>query len=146
MHHLYFSVAGSIAAAFVGLFVSCVLFAKAVRLWGKSWRIAGTGDLAALTALLLIFSLLTFAATPAANAISRASERAADRYALALTENAAAGISAFQTLAVTGLSQVNPPALVKIFRYTHPTMLERISYLEQFTDRRPSNSGLPAPE
>jgi STE24 endopeptidase len=27
---------------------------------------------------------------------------------------------------------VNPPLLVKIFRYGHPTMLERISRIEQY--------------
>jgi len=37
-----------------------------------------------------------------------------------------AAVTAFQKLTISGLSEVNPPLLVKWFRYTHPTMLDRI--------------------
>ena len=51
---------------------------------------------------------------------------------LEITKDAAAGITTFQELTRSGLSQVNPPFLVKFFRYGHPTMLERISMLEEY--------------
>ena len=49
-----------------------------------------------------------------------------------MTDNSEAGIATFQALTRAGLSQVNPPFLVKFFRYGHPTMLERISNLEEY--------------
>ena len=50
-----------------------------------------------------------------------------------------AGITTFQELTRAGLSQVNPPFLVKIFRYGHPTMLERISTLEEYEIKQSGN-------
>jgi hypothetical protein len=38
-----------------------------------------------------------------------------------------AAVSTFQELTKAGLSEVNPPVLVKWFRYSHPPMLERIN-------------------
>ena len=64
--------------------------------------------------------------------ISRYQETRADRYAIEMTKDSEAGITTFQELTRSGLSQVNPPVLVKIFRYGHPTMLERISMLEEY--------------
>ena len=64
--------------------------------------------------------------------ISRYQETRADRYAIEMTKDSEAGITTFQELTRSGLSQVNPPVLVKIFRYGHPTMLERISTLEEY--------------
>ena len=64
--------------------------------------------------------------------ISRYQETRADRYAIEMTKDSEAGITSFQELTRSGLSQVNPPFLVKIFRYGHPTMLERISMLEEY--------------
>ena len=80
---------------------------------------------------LLFISLLSFAASPAMNAISRYEEHAADKYAIELTKNKEAAISTFQELTRSSLSQVHPPYLVKLFRYSHPTILERIIFLEQ---------------
>ena len=62
--------------------------------------------------------------------MSRYQETRADRYAIEMTRNQEAAIDTFQQLTITGLSQVNPPTLVKWFRYTHPSMLERITFLE----------------
>ena len=56
----------------------------------------------------------------------------ADRYGMEMTRNKEAAIQTFHDLTKSGLSQVNPPLLVKIFRYDHPTMLERIRMVEDF--------------
>ena len=77
-------------------------------------------------------SMLLFVSSPIQSCISRYQETRADRYAIELTKNSEAGITTFQELTRAGLSQVNPPFLVKFFRYGHPTMLERISTLEEY--------------
>ncbi|NQD68359.1 M48 family metalloprotease, partial [Bacillus haikouensis] len=60
----------------------------------------------------------------------------ADRYAIEMTEDKQAAITSFQKLSKVGLSQVNPPLLVKIFRYGHPTMMERLNMLEQYEQEK----------
>ena len=83
---------------------------------------------------LLLTAILLFASSPISNYISRYQETRADRYAIEMTENKEAAISAFQELTRAGLSQVNPPLLVKWLRYSHPAMLERISTIEQHNE------------
>lgn len=80
--------------------------------------------------------MLSFVASPFTNAVSRHQERAADEYAVNLTKDGEAGVTSFQKLAKSGLSQVNPPLLVKIFRYGHPTMMERIIDMEKAAKKR----------
>jgi Zn-dependent protease with chaperone function len=83
--------------------------------------------------------MLAFTASPLSNFVSRYQEARADRYAIEMTDNSEAAITSFQELSKAGLSQVNPPLLVKIFRYGHPTMLERISRLEQYEVQKRNN-------
>ena len=80
----------------------------------------------------MILSMLMFAASPFTNFASRYQETRADKYAIEMTKNPEAAITSFQELSRSGLSQINPPFLVKIFRYTHPSMLDRISSLEEY--------------
>jgi Zn-dependent protease with chaperone function len=88
----------------------------------------------------MILSMLLFTASPFSNLISRYEETRADRYAINMTQNSDAAITSFQELTRSGLSQVNPPLLVKIFRYSHPTMLERISMLEEYEVKLKNNN------
>lgn len=56
----------------------------------------------------------------------------ADRYALEMTQNQDAAVSAFQKLSAEGLTYPNPPGIVRFFVYTHPTLVERIRTAIQF--------------
>jgi STE24 endopeptidase len=130
MNHLYWNLISSIVLSFLGLWIGSVIYRKWVEKYGKSWGVKGIGDLAALPVLLLIFSLLSFAISPVENAVSRKAERDADLYAIEMTKNPEAAVGAFQQLATVSLSEVNPPKIVKWFLYGHPTMLERIHFLD----------------
>ena len=132
MHHLYWNVASSIVLSFFGLYFGSRLFQWAIKRYGSRFSINGKHDIASLPVLLLIFSLMSFAASPAVNAVSRYNEHQADRYAIEMTQDKEAAIGAFQKMTAIGLSEVNPPALVKWFRYGHPTMLERLIFLESY--------------
>ncbi|GGE49811.1 metalloprotease [Pullulanibacillus camelliae] len=131
-HHLLWSVAGSIVSTLVGLYIASKLFTWSLRKWGPALGIRKKDDLASIPILLMIISVLTFVATPIDNAVSRHAEHSADQYAIQLTQDKKAGIESFQKLSVSGLSDVNPPGLVKFFEYNHPTMLERISFIENY--------------
>ena len=130
--HIYFGIATSLLFSLVGLYLIYRLMNWAVHRYGEVLKISSISDLHSLPLFLLIMSMLLFVSSPINHSISRYQETRADRYAIELTKNSEAGITTFQELTRAGLSQVNPPFLVKFFRYGHPTMLERISTLEEY--------------
>lgn len=130
--HLYIGIAGYLLLSLLGLYVTARLMNVAVSKWGAALKIPAVNDIRSFPLFLMILSMLMFVSSPFSNLVSRYQESRADRYAIEMTENTEAGISTFQELSKAGLSQVNPPFLVKIFRYGHPTMLERISMIEEY--------------
>lgn len=131
MKHIYVGIAGYLLLSLVGLYFIHLLMRFFIQRYGELLKIKSMKELAAFPLFLLLLGTLTFASSPLSNAVSRYQEKSADMYAIELTNNHEAAISSFQELSRAGLSEVNPPALVKIFRYSHPTMLERILYLEE---------------
>lgn len=131
MHHLQLSMIGSMVFILVGLFLTSKLLLRIVNRWGDRFGIRHPGDLATIPIVLLIFSVLSFVGSPIESAVSRHYEHAADAYAVQMTKDPAAGITAFQELSKVGLSDVNPPSIIRFLTYDHPTMLERIQYLEK---------------
>lgn len=131
MKHVYIGLAGYLLVSLAGFYVIDKLYKRTVRLTRSMFHLEGRHDLAALPLLLLLFSVLSFAVTPFSNAVSRYQENKADQYGIELTENREAAVKTFQDLAVTGLSQVDPPVLVKIFRGSHPSIMERIQHAEK---------------
>ncbi len=129
--HIYFGIGLSLVLSFFGLYLIYRLMHLVVKRWGTAFKVSKVEDIQSFPLVLLLISMLMFAVNPFANVVSRYEEKRADNYAVALTKDPEAGISTFQKLAKTGLSEVNPPLLVKVFRYSHPTMLERISELEE---------------
>ena len=86
--------------------------------------------------MLLIVTIMSFASAPAQNAFSRVIEHRADAYAMKMTGDGSAAIRAFQHIAKENLSPVTQPKLVQWFRGSHPTILERILYFEQYEAKR----------
>ncbi|MDE5050924.1 M48 family metallopeptidase [Niallia taxi] len=129
--HIYFGIALSLVLSFFGLYFIYKLMNVLVSKWGDALKISRVEDYQSFPLILLLISMLLFAVNPLTNIVSRYEEKRADNYAVQLTSDPEAGITTFQKLAKTGLSEVNPPFLVKVFRYSHPTMLERISVLEE---------------
>ncbi len=84
------------------------------------------GDFRALPLALLFLVLLSMAAAPVSNALSRVREREADRFAIELTGEPAPLVSLYQKLARANLAVVEPHPLLKALLYTHPPLLERI--------------------
>jgi STE24 endopeptidase len=130
--HLYIGIAGYLLLSLLGLYLTHRLMGWAISRWGSELKVQGMADIRAFPLLLMILSMFMFAASPFSNLVSRYQENRADQYAIEMMKNPEAAITSFQELTRSGLSQVNPPLLVKIFRYGHPTMLERISRIEQY--------------
>ena len=130
--HIYFGIAGYLLLSLLGLYLTYKIMNWAVGKWGKELKINDVRDIRSLPLFFMILSMLLFASSPLTNLASRYEETRADNYAIKMTKNPEAAISSFQELTRSGLSEVNPPLLVKIFRYTHPSMLDRISMLEEY--------------
>ncbi|MCC3373962.1 M48 family metallopeptidase [Cohnella sp. REN36] len=137
MHHLEWSAAGAIGSSFVALAAGGWLYERIVRRKGAAWGIRRRADWSALPLLLLLISVLNFASLPISNAVSRQAEGAADDYALRLIGSAEGAVTMHQKLAVSSLGDVNPPLLVRWFRDTHPSDLERIANAERYDREHP---------
>jgi STE24 endopeptidase len=93
------------------------------------WAVLGTrvGDPHQVPLVLLIGLGIGLTSLPALTAISRRWERAADRYSLELTGDRAAYETAFRRLAQTNLTDLDPPRLLYLLLFTHPTPPERLA-------------------
>ncbi|WP_042455180.1 M48 family metallopeptidase [Neobacillus dielmonensis] len=130
--HIYWGIGGYLLLSLLGLYMTYRMMNWAQSRFGRELKVVKVGDIQSLPLFFMIISMLLFAASPFTNLASRYQETRADRYAIEMTKDPEAAITSFQELSKSGLTQVHPPLLVKIFRYTHPTMLERISMLEQY--------------
>lgn len=79
-----------------------------------------------LPALTLAVGLVSFAGQVVGNLLSRAVERRADAFALALTGDAEAFVALERRLVTRNIAEPEPPRLLHALLGTHPTALERI--------------------
>lgn len=128
--HIYIGIAGYLGMTLVGLWLTSKIMTYIIKRWGPLLKVNSVNSISSWPLFLLITSVLLFASSPLSNYVSRYQETRADRYAIELTGDHESAITSFQELTRSGLSQVNPPLLVKWLRYSHPTMLERISTIE----------------
>ncbi|MGE7601977.1 M48 family metallopeptidase [Peribacillus sp. NPDC097675] len=128
--HIYIGIAGYIVMTLVGLWLTAKIMNYIIGRWGRLIKVQSMDRISSLPLFLLITSVLLFVSSPLSNYVSRYQETRADRYAIEMTGDHESAITSFQELTRSGLSQVNPPILVKWLRYSHPTMLERISTVE----------------
>lgn len=109
-------------------------FANGVLVAAGGWLgLRGLADPAALPLLMLAGGTWSFVMLPLANALSRAQERAADRYAIETTGNPEAFVSAMKRLSQQNMAEDQPSRLVRILFYSHPPIRERIEAARAFT-------------
>src|SRR5438477_241013 len=144
-HHVHWDIWKALAFESVliltGFFCAAQLLARVATPLG----LQGVSDPAGLPVLLLAAGAVSFVMVPVAHAMSRAFERSADRFALTLTGNPAAFISAMKRLAAQNLAEEQPSKIVQILFYSHPPVRERIaaaeSYAAGFRPVTPSANG-----
>ena len=88
-----------------------------------------------LPVLALVSGTVTLVLTPVANALSRAHERRADRFAIERTGNAAAFMSAIKRLSSQNLAEDTPPAWVETLLHSHPSTARRLEAARRFAER-----------
>lgn len=108
--------------AFAGFFIADRALHAAVPYFGLN----GIADPAGIPVFLLIAGASSVCVKPLLNAVSRSHERRADSYALQMTENPSAFITAMRRLGQQNLAEESPSKLVQAFFYTHPPIKERL--------------------
>jgi STE24 endopeptidase len=125
-HHVHHDLWRGVALQTGLLIVAFFVAAQALRAFSDLLALRGRDDPAGLPLLMLAGGLCSFVFMPVANAMSRAQERRADRYALDTTRQPAAFISAMKRLSQQNLAEENPSRLVQWVFYSHPPIKERI--------------------
>ncbi len=108
--------------------------------WGQQTGITALSDIAALPLLAALLSIVLFLCSPIALAFSRHLEHEADRFALEVTRNNRAAALAFLRLQEENLAVPQPGWLFKLWRASHPTLAERITFSNTY---RPWEQGKP---
>ncbi len=126
-HHvhgdLWLGMALRTATLFTGAYLAATALAAAVPWLG----LRGVADPAGAPLLLLVAGAASFLFLPVGNALSRAQERRADRFALSLTRNPEAFVTAMRRLGQQNLAEDRPSALARWLFYSHPPLGERIA-------------------
>jgi STE24 endopeptidase len=117
------------SALVVGGFYTASRLLAAAGAW---FGLRGADDIAGLPLLLLSAGAVSVAMVPLAYAMTRTFERRADRFALRLTRNPRAFVSAMRRLSAQNLADENPSKIVEWLFYSHPPIRERIAAAESF--------------
>jgi STE24 endopeptidase len=125
-HHVHRDIPKALAVEFLLLLVGLWAASTALARGWEPLGLSGPSDPAALPLLLLIGGSATLVATPFINALSRLNERRADRYALKLTGQGGAFISAMRRLGTQNLAEERPSRLALWLFHTHPPIEDRI--------------------
>jgi STE24 endopeptidase len=124
-HHVHHDIWTGIGMEAVLIGMGFYVADGALARYGSTVGLTGKADVAGLPLLVLAGGAVSLALLPLANALSRAHERRADRYALTLTKNPTAFITAMKRLAAQNLAEDQPSPLARVFS-THPPTAERI--------------------
>ena len=131
-HHVHGDIWKGIAFESALILAGFYAAAAALSALASRFGLRGISDPAGLPLLLLAVGGVSVLMVPAAYALSRAHERAADRFALDLTKNPAAFISAMRRLGAQNLAEEQPSKIVEWLFYSHPPVRERIAAAQAF--------------
>jgi STE24 endopeptidase len=133
-HHVHRDLWRGIAVHSIALVGGFAVLSLVLEAAADPLGLRGLSDPAGLPALMLAGGVWTFLLLPVINFISRAQERAADRYALKATRNVDAFVTAMKRLSQQNLAEEHPSALVRWLFYSHPPIRERIDAARAFRE------------
>ncbi len=116
------------ALTLIGLYVAALIMN-----WGvSSWGLSSPADPASLPWFVLAMGLFGLVTMPIENTYSRRRESKADAYALRVTHNPSAFISAMTRLANQNLAEVDPESWEEILLHSHPALSKRIAMAQAY--------------
>jgi STE24 endopeptidase len=132
LKHIWVMMAVGTVSTFLGLFLTAQLYKTSLAWFGFS----SIDQIAALPLLSLWLGLYSLVTTPISNAISRAHERQADRYAVELTSNPEAFGNALLKLAKINLADPSPHPVVEFLFHSHPSIEKRVRFVQGLVRRK----------
>jgi STE24 endopeptidase len=123
-----------------GLAFAHVTSRRLLRRFHSRFGFDDLSDFASLPLLVLTSTVFSLAMSPLLLAHSRHQEREADRFALELTRDNAAGVTAFAKLQTENLVVPDPSPLFMLFRASHPPIGDRVRFIARY---RPWETGAP---
>jgi STE24 endopeptidase len=118
------------------IFAGFYCAARILSVAASHFGLGGPSDPAGLPVVLLAAGAVSLIMVPAAHAMSRAFERRADRFALRLTHNPTAFVTAMKRLSAQNLAEERPSKIVQWLFYSHPPIEERIATAQSFPSTR----------
>jgi STE24 endopeptidase len=131
-HHVHGDIWKGMAFESALLLAGFYLASRVLRAAAGPAGLAGVDDVAGLPLLMLAAGAVSLVMVPFAHAMSRAFERSADRFALDLTRNPGAFVSAMRRLAAQNLAEEHPSRIVQWLFYSHPPIRDRIAAAQAF--------------
>ena len=131
-HHVHGDISKGIAFESALMVAGLYLADRVLKALSPAIGLRGAADVAGLPLLLLAAGAVSLVMLPVAHAMSRAYERRADRFALDLTGNPAAFISAMRRLGAQNLAEEHPSRIVQWLFHSHPPLSERIDVAQAF--------------
>jgi STE24 endopeptidase len=131
-HHVHGDIWKGILFESALILAGLYLAARALEALAPLFSLRDPADVAGLPLLVLAAGAVSFVMVPIRHAMSRAFERSADRFALGLTRNPAAFVSAMRRLAAQHLAEEYPSRLVQLLFYSHPPVRDRIAAAQAF--------------
>jgi STE24 endopeptidase len=131
-HHVHGDIWKGIAFESALIVAGFYLASRVLHAMAGPAGLRGVDDVAGLPLLLLAAGAVSLLMVPAAHAMSRGFERSADQFALDLTKNPHAFISAMRRLGAKNLAEEDPSKLVQWLFYSHPPVRDRIAAAQDF--------------
>jgi len=131
-HHVHGDIWKSVGFESALMLAGFYTAASVLRWLAAPLGLRGIGDVAGLPLLLLAAGAVSIVVVPIGHAMSRAFERSADRFALDLTRNPSAFISAMRRLGAQNLAEEHPSRLTQWLFYSHPPLRERVDAARAF--------------
>lgn len=125
-HQRHRHIAKLLALSAAGSYLAFALIQVTVPAWLGRWGVSGLSDIAGFPVMMLALSAIGLVGMPVQNAVSRAFEWEADRFAVALTGKSEAFASALRRLGELNLADPAPPRWVEWMFYDHPPITQRI--------------------
>ena len=138
--HIWKGIAFFSVLAFGLFFAAGAMMTWAVARFGPRWGFRELHDVASIPLFALTLGLAGFVAQPLVNVYTRTIEHEADTFGLEVTRTNDAAARAFIKLGSQNKSNPDPPLLIEWFDYSHPPLLDRVRYAN---DYRPWEEGKP---
>lgn len=140
LHHLWWGILVYTLITLVGLLLVYLTSGLFLRKWSNRMGFGEMRDIASLPLLILLYSVYSFVLTPIGMTFSRTIEHDADTFGLELTHLNHAAATGFVKLTSTNLSNPWPGPIYMLFRASHPSIGQRITFFNQY---KPWCSGIP---